>query len=217
MIFVVSGVDGSGKTSVIDCLQKTLESRGLQTRYVWLRYNHYLSKFVLAFCRYTGLTRYFHFVDSRVVYHDFHRSKIISWLFIATTFIDTLFASFFKVYLPALFTNKVIVCDRWVYDIMVDLEVDTRVQFSDGRWLKRLFLSLLPSASVCFVITREQSLVRGARDESLNDDNFPVRCELYLRHAKDGRLHSIDNNGSIEQSVEQIFCYVEAAGSGARL
>lgn len=103
-------------------------------------------------------------------------------------------------YLPSLFTNKVIICDRWVYDIMVDLEVDTHIRFFDCSRLKRLFLSLLPFGSTCFVIEREQSLIRSARDESFNDDNFPVRCDLYLRHAKDGKLHPVDNNGGIEQT-----------------
>lgn len=204
-IIVVSGVDGSGKTSVIEQLQEKLNGEGHTTRYVWLRYNHYLSKFVLAFCRFTGLTRYLHYESSRVVYHDFYRSKIISWMFIATTFIDTFFASLFKVYLPMLWSKDIIICDRWIYDIMVDLEVDTRVKFSNDSLLKKIYLALLPSVARCYVISRDLDQVRKERDESLNDDNFPVRGELYKRHSADGRLIIVDNNGTIDSSVQQIL------------
>lgn len=204
-IIVVSGVDGSGKTSVIDQLQLELENNNIQTRYIWLRYNHYLSKFVLAFCRFTGLTRYIHFTDSRVVYHDFYRSKVISWMFITTTFIDTFFVSLFKVYIPRLFSSKVIVCDRWIYDIMVDLEVDTHIKFSNDGWLKKIFMSLLPADAPCYLISRDMDKVRKERDESLNDDNFPIRCELYKRHSEDDRLIIVDNNGTIDMSVQQIY------------
>lgn len=204
-IVVVSGVDGSGKTSVIEQLQLELEKNQYQTQYTWLRYNHYLSKFVLAFCRYSGLTRYLHFENSRVVYHDFYRSKVISWLFITTTFIDTFFVSAFKVYMPRLWSSKVIICDRWVYDIMVDLEVDTRITFSNDSLLKKLFLSLLPADADCYLILRDMTKVRKERDESVNDDNFPIRCELYKRHAADNKLIVVDNNGTIEESVQQIY------------
>ena len=204
-IIVISGVDGSGKTSVIEKLQATLEKQGVETRYLWLRYNHYLSKFVLAFCRYTGLTRYLHFENSRVVYHDFYRSRLISWLFISTTWIDTFFVSLFKVYLYRPFSNKLIICDRWMYDIMVDLEVDTHIEFANGGTLKRRFLSLLPSDAICFVISREMEKVRKERDESVNDENFPVRSRLYQRHAQDGKLITVDNNGTIDESVEQVL------------
>jgi len=205
LLIVISGVDGSGKTSLIEKLQAALEAQGKPTRYLWLRYNHYLSKFVLAFCRYTGLTRYLYFENSRVVYHDFYRSRLVSWLFIGTTWIDTFFVSLFKVYLYRLFSRKVIICDRWMYDIMVDLEVDTKIEFADHSRLKKTFLSLLPANALCFVISRDMESVRKERDESLNDDNFSVRSRLYLRHAQDGKLITVDNNGTIEESVQQVL------------
>ena len=211
-IIVISGVDGSGKTSVIENLQSTLERESYKTRYVWLRYNHYLTKFILAFCRFSGLTRYIHFENSRVVYHDFHCSRIVSWLFITTTFIDTFFTSLIKVYLPRLWSDTVIICDRWIYDIMVDLEVDTRVKFENDRFIKKIFMSLLPTDSVCYVISRDTEKVRKERDESLNDDNYPIRYALYQRHSTDGRLIVVDNNGSIDESVHQIREHLSLAG-----
>ena len=210
ILVVVSGVDGSGKTSIIEGIQSYLDSHGYRNRYIWLRYNHYLTKFLLAFCKLTGFTNYEYFKESRVVYHEFYRSKIIAWAFIWLTWIDTFFASLFKVYIPHLFSDRAIICDRWVYDIMIDLEVDTKQDFSQGSFLNKLFKALLPADAKCFVISREIEVTKGTRDESVNDKNFPVRHHLYQQHGKDSRLQVIDNNGTIEQSIASIIHKVGA-------
>lgn len=208
-LIVVSGVDGSGKTSIIEGVQAFLESEGIDNRYIWLRYNHYLTKFLLAFCKFTGFTRYEHFEQSRVVYHDFHRSKIIAWAFVWLTWIDTFLASLLRVYIPRLFSKKAIICDRWAYDIMVDLEIDTRLDFSEGSFLHTLFKLILPDDAKCFVISRNLEATKGTRDESVNDRNFPIRHQLYVRHEADRDLNVIDNNGAINESIDQVLSQVE--------
>lgn len=203
-IIIVSGIDGSGKTTIIEAVKKELSSQGRESSYVWLRYNHYLTKFLLAFCKVIGLTKYEHFEKSRVGYHNFHTSKVISWLFIGFTFVDTLVVSFFKVYLPALLSKKIIICDRWIVDILIDLEVDTKLNFSHGSFVSRLFKSLLPANNQYFIIKRGFNIVRQARDESMNDRNFPRRYELYERHSKESEVQIIDNNGTLENTIRQV-------------
>jgi len=203
-IIIVSGIDGSGKTTIIESIQEELARQGQESRYVWLRYNHYLTKILLAFCRLIRLTRYEHFENSRVGYHDFHKSKIISWLFVVLTYIDTLAVSVVKVYLPSLVSSKTIICDRWVYDIMIDLEVDTMLNFSKGTFVSQLFKSLLPRKHQYFIIKRDFDIVKQARDESMNDRNFPRRFELYERHAKESRIQVINNNGTLKNTIKQV-------------
>ncbi len=203
-IITISGVDGSGKSSVIELLQQHLEKRDIKSRYVWLRYNHYFTKILLAFCRYTGFTKYEYFENSRVVYHNFYKSSIVSWLFVLLTFIDTLVASFFLVYVPRLFSNKIIICDRWIFDIMVDLEVDTRIDFSKNKLITKIFKLLIPNSCQYFLVFRDIDKVRYTRDESMNDDNFPIRCKLYSIHSTDPLITCLDNNGTLEDTVNQI-------------
>lgn len=204
-IIVISGIDGSGKTSIIDIIQEELLKQGIKPRYAWLRYNHYLTKLLLAFCRFAKYTRYKHFKKSRVVYHDFHQSKLISYMFVWSTYIDTFFASIIKVYIPLCFSNRVIICDRWIYDIMVDLEVDTKLNFNSGSFFNRLYKNLLPKNVNYFLIMRSFELVKTTRDESINDDNFSIRYKYYQRHANDPELNVINNDGTIEDSVKQVM------------
>lgn len=213
-VIVISGVDGSGKSSVIKGLQARFDKDGKKTRYRWLRYNHYLTKFLLAFCRFTGFTRYEHFENTRVTYHDFHRSSVIGWLFIALTFIDTFFVSILFVYLARRVSDTIILCDRWVFDIMVDLETDTRIEFSERSAVARLFKWLIPGYARCYLIMRDVEKVRGTRDESLKDPNFLVRYKLYERHSADPLLTVIDNNGILEDSVGAILNSIQVKPVG---
>lgn len=51
---IISGVDGSGKTTVINSLKDKLEQQGKTVDYIWMRYNHYTVKAMNAFCTYFG-------------------------------------------------------------------------------------------------------------------------------------------------------------------
>ena len=201
MIISISGIDGSGKTSIIEGVRREFEASGLQTRYVWLRYNHYLTKILLGFCRVVRLTRYEYPDGVRVGYHEFYRSRLVSWLFIIFTFVDTLAASIFLVYLPSLFTSRVIICDRWILDIMIDLEIDTKIRFSANGRLERLFRSLLPRNAQCFLIMREQEAVSQCRPENVRDRNFLRRWELYREYADRAWVTVIKNEGSIQEAA----------------
>jgi len=203
-IIVISGIDGSGKTSSINALQEMLKNKGIKSKYVWLRYNHYLTKFVLAFSKCIGLTKYEYFDNSRVVYHNFYKSKIVSWLFIWFTYIDTLLVSIFKVYIPSKLKSEYIIIDRWVFDIMIDLEIDTRMDFSRNSFFSKLFKSLLPSSANCFLIQRNSNTVRVERDESINDRSFFQRYSLYDYHSSDLVLEPIDNNNKLTETISQI-------------
>lgn len=204
-IISISGIDGCGKTTIIKRLRKTLNESGISSKYVWLRYNHYLTKILLAYCRLARLTKYEYVNGIRVGYHNFSQSRLVSYLFILLTYIDTLFASLVNVYIPATIFQKIIICDRWIIDIMVDLEVDTGINFKHGELLTKIFNRIMPASSKCFLIERDQNTVMGARSEHKVDRNFPHRLNLYRRHSKNPAIEVIDNNGDIGQAVECII------------
>lgn len=204
-ILSISGVDGCGKSTIIQGVLAELSQRGIPCRTVWLRYNHYLTKLLLGFCRLVKLTEYEWVEGVRVGYHHFHRSKIVSWLFIILTYLDTLFASLVKVYVPALCSPQVILCDRWILDILVDLEVDTRIRFRDYPLVMRLFCGLQPGGSRCFLILRDDEEVKKSRKENRHDRNFPLRAALYRQYSRNGLVNVIDNNGDIRHAVQAVF------------
>ncbi len=203
-IISISGVDGCGKTTIVDEVRRMLSRDGMPTRYVWLRYNHYLTKVLLAFCRVIGMTKYEEVNGLRVGYHNFHNSKLIAYLFVCLTYVDTVFATLFKVYAPAFFSRSTVICDRWALDIIVDLQVDTNIDFVHNRILRNAFLGLMPRDTKCFLIERNDKDVLAARPENAVDRTYPARCALYQAHAKSSRINRVDNNGRVASAVNQI-------------
>lgn len=206
-IIAVSGIDGCGKTTVIDELKAEFSQKDLPVKYVWMRYNHYLTKPLLLLCRLLGLTWY-EPEEPRVGYHEFYKSKLISWLFIFLTYVDTLLASVVCVYVPAYVFGKVVICDRWVLDILVDLGVDTRRSVDLSSFWVRNFLALIPSGAKCFVIERDSSLVEKARSEHQLDKNYPRRLKLFQKVSEFPVAITVDNNSSIEKTVRRILNFL---------
>ena len=202
-IISLSGIDGSGKTTVIDGVRAELDKNNIENSYVWLRYNHYITKVLLVFCKLIGMTKYETHDGIRVGYHNFYKSKFISWLFICLTYIDTFIISWLLVRLPAIFTNKVIICDRWIIDILIDLEIDTHINLRGGI-VKKLFMSLVPDSAVYIVISRDYESVLKARDEHAYDRNFKTRYSLYYDQQLPEKAIVVDNNGTVEETINKV-------------
>ena len=54
---IISGVDGSGKTTVIEGVRAQLEAEGKTVGYIWMRYHHKLIKIMHAIAKLTGLSK----------------------------------------------------------------------------------------------------------------------------------------------------------------
>ncbi|MEW6715387.1 MAG: thymidylate kinase, partial [Nitrospirota bacterium] len=139
-----AGIDGCGKSTVIEELIKEYGRKGIKAKSVWLRFNYFFTKPVLYFCRIAGITRRVRKGDKIFSIHDFHKSGVIAFIVQYLHLIDTFFAYIIKVRLPLKFTNDVILCDKFVYDILADFMVETRdLNLLDKR-ITKLFLKLIP-------------------------------------------------------------------------
>ena len=205
-IVVVSGVDGSGKSTIIGGLERVLRASGYSTCTPWLRYNHYLTRGVLGVARWVGLTRYETRGGRRVVgYHEFHRWPLLSAMFVVSTFLDTLAASVAKVYIPAYLLRRIVICDRWVPDILVDVAMDTgRRTLNQGAVWKAFWL-LIPRQAKTFVVTRDASDLLDCREANRLDRNFTARLKMYGDLCRLSDSREIDNRGSVDRSVGQIM------------
>ena len=54
---IISGIDGSGKTTIINELTKALEVEGKTTKYIWMRFNHYSVKVMNMLARMLRLSK----------------------------------------------------------------------------------------------------------------------------------------------------------------
>ncbi len=202
---VISGIDGCGKTTVINQLRRRLEREGFTTRYEWLRYNHRLVRPIHGLSRLLGLSRHRRTEDQYVWRHEFYRSRAFSSFYITLTWLDAWLG---RLVLAARLLHQkadVVVCDRWVPDILVDLAVDTRRRgLLGGAWYSR-FARIVPPESRQYLVVRDARRIVSARPDVVRDTSRSFRRRLYRRLGRRANVMVVRNNGTIEAAVEAIF------------
>lgn len=200
---IISGIDGSGKSTIIKETQKTLETEGKKVGYIWLRMNHYLTKCMHAIARVLGLSIKVHNEMGDVWQHRLYKNQVFCSLYIISTYIDS--------WISRLKFNKIakgkdiVICDRWIPDILVDLATKThRTDFLDSKWPKR-FMKILPSNTHMFVVVRNIEILMDCRLENRVDPDFRFRLGIYEDFCRKDFVIVVDNNGTVENSVKQII------------
>ncbi len=202
---VISGIDGCGKTTVIQGLRNRLEQEGLTTHYEWLRYNHRLVRPVHGLSRLVGLSRCYRTAGRSVWRHEFYRSRLFCSFYILLTWLDVWLG---RLILAAKLHSEsadVVVCDRWVQDILVDLAVDTRRRdLLAGVWHSR-FARILPPGTRQYLIARDSDRVVYSRPDVLQDMSHSFRKRLYRRLEKSPEVVVVTNDGTVSAAVEAIW------------
>lgn len=174
-----SGLDGSGKTTLIEMLLDDLRRTPLEARYLWMRYNHYITKPLLAYCRLIGLTKYNRIDGITVGSHHFYKSNIVSYLFIIFSLLDTKIATEVKINSQLHNTNNILICDRYIIDILVDLMIDTNKPNLYKTPLGHLFLQLIPQNTKIFYVKRPTDHILKSRPELAHDPSLNQRLLIY--------------------------------------
>ncbi len=198
---IISGIDGSGKTTVINALTDALNTKGYSTQYIWMRFNHYSVKVMNALARILGLSVKVHNAFGDVWEHRLYKNRLFCNLYVWCSYIDNIIARRKTLKLEA----DYIICDRWVNDTLIDLGAECRIDdILDSKWYNR-FQNILPKNNIQFVITRNKDDIIGCRVENTTNPDFPFRLLLYNKLIKKGEIVKIDNSGTIEDSVKQII------------
>ncbi|MFO1049901.1 MAG: hypothetical protein U1E52_18620 [Geminicoccaceae bacterium] len=196
------GVDGGGKSFLLERLGRRLAAAGVPHRHVWSRYRNYLSKPLLALARLTGHNRKERLGGVRIGYHEFAGRPLLAWPFLALQIADLVLDCWWRYHLPH--DRRLIVADRCVYDTLVDLAVDTGLDHvllgGLGRWL----VARLPRPHLAVVLNRPVAAIRAARPDVLIDRDFARRRALYLRLADAFGLPVLENDSSPERVLDRL-------------
>lgn len=197
---IISGIDGSGKTTVINALTEALRAKGYSTEYIWMRFNHYSVKVMNALARILGLSVKVHNAFGDVWEHRLYKNRLFCKIYVWCSYIDNVIARRKALKLKA----DYIICDRWVNDTLIDLGAECRIDdILESKWYRH-FQNILPKNSVQFVVTRNRGDIVGCRVENTTNPDFPYRFALYEKLVQKKEINAIDNTGSIECSVAQI-------------
>lgn len=208
MFICITGIDGVGKTTHVNLLLEHLQEKGIKCQYKWLRFHHYFSLPLLAFCRVAGYTRVSTLGGSqKCSYHEFYKSRIISTIYPWILLTDTVLSTTFKVYIPMLF-GTTIVCDRFVYDTLIDLAVATKDSEIHSKLVGKLFMKLIPHNGRFIMLTLDKQTLLSRRPELKDDATFDERYRLYQIFTDVFDLDLVENTGfmkDVNNSVKQML------------
>lgn len=203
---IISGVDGSGKTTLIEGVKSKLESEGYSVGYIWMRHHNKLITLMHAIAKLIGLSKKEKTEQGEMWLHYFYKSSLFCWFYIRCSYIDNWLAR----KKPTKLGTDYVICDRWVNDIIIDLGSEThKTEILDSKWYDR-FQNLLPKGSHQFVVIRNREAVLECRIENTFNEAFGYRYDLYNRILRKKGIIAVDNNGSVEDSIQQILNVIKS-------
>jgi thymidylate kinase len=201
--FYLTGPDGCGKTSFINEIERELSNSDICVATVWLRSPKILSKPLMALCRMIKLTTYETRNGIKYGDHQFHRSKIVSWLFPWLQLIDFKIKYFFIG--KKMRHADIVLFDRFSIDTLADLMADTERFTLHKSFIGKSFINLIPSGTLTAFINVEEMIIRKRKSDTLYDPQLTKKLKIYNILANDLNLTVINNNGAFDEVKKEIL------------
>ena len=129
-------MDGSGKTTLAMSLMEELKKRGIPSKYVWCRW-------------FPGLADPFHFIIRKTLGYtadQYRFFKPLKIMYECLLIVDYTIWLFLKVRIRV---RYVLIIDRYVYDVLVDLYF---LEFNVSSFFRRLFVGMNPKPDITFLV-----------------------------------------------------------------
>jgi len=201
---VLSGIDGSGKTTKAKFTYKYLNDRGIKAIYVWFRWNAYISYFPLLVAKIAKLTVKMNICNSSIIVRRYYINKALAYLWVLTQSIDFLIGYTVSLLRAKLYGARIIIYDRFIIpDKIVDLMYESHVNVFKvllTRAVIYYFLSHLKNGSVLMVFNKisPYRVLRVRKD--LPSRMYPyIYAQLYAIILK----MLLENNGVLILDVEK--------------
>jgi dTMP kinase len=213
LLITISGIDGSGKSSNAVALCKSLSQRGLPVAHAWAGHKPAFSYPIMAIVRLLGYTRRLRVAGIPFFRREIQNNSAISKLWPLVLALDFVPSALVSVALP-LRQGKIVVCDRYVYDVVAELTQESTL----GVRAKRLLLHMLPHPDIAFLMDVEESLawrrslVPGrAREQPFY--NLEIRRRIFLGLARENGMIILNGGKKIaENQVEILHRTLRALG-----
>jgi thymidylate kinase len=215
MLISISGVDGSGKTTYAKALYDYLIFCELRTKLVWSRVGSSgflkpfskTSKILYGWTKGNGISKYEHLEESEARRKDlFKKSSLSRTIGLSLLLFEMLCQYFFKVKLPLLL-RKVVICDRYVYDTLIDMATryDLNADSLEGRVLSRILTALTPKPDVAYVLdSRLEDICHRRKVDSGENLLIREQIKLYKKMSSTFRLQEISNDRAISKITDEM-------------
>ena len=199
----ITGCDGTGKSTQARLMLEYYRAQGIEPEHLWLRFPFFLTLPLLVYARLRGLSWYEERDGVKQGYWDFRRSWLLRTLLPWVLLVDATGATIFKVFRP-LRRGKTIVCERFVFDMIVDLSLALGDPDFHYKFPGRLFLRLRPKGAHCTILTLDVETLRQRRSDLKVDRLLAKRLAGFQRLAEDLKLPVLSSSESVGEVNRRV-------------
>lgn len=205
-LICISGPDGTGKSTQVTQLLDSLEKRGYHYEYRWMRFHHLFSFPILGLARILSLSEVVTLDNGeKIGYHYFYKSRLVPGLYKATMLIDTLIFTIHMVYIPNKLLNRRLICDRFIYDTLIDLMISTGdhqiYESRTGKFLQ----ALIPDQSNTIILLADEKQLTGRREDLTHDKTLGQKINFYSTISVKFNIPVIDASLSVKEVNKKIW------------
>jgi len=207
-IVLIMGVDGSGKSSLTELLQKKLQKKGIPHVVVWASLRPVLMKPFIVVAKYLMVRNHNKFDDYETHINAKRAGmKKLSWtrhIYLFVTLIDFMPQVFFKVYLPKLM-GKLVICDRYYHDLVLDYGVTTQANIDKTMMLLRYANKIFPNPDIDYLLDVPSEVSFSRKDDIPSLEYLEERSEIYHKFADSLGSAVLDGTKSLEENSDRIL------------
>lgn len=210
----ITGIDGSGKTTMARFLTKHLRSEDVKTRYVWIKSLHTLAYFISRIFESRGWRRLVKNPNNTIVFRfELPNSRSAEKFWQIIEFISVLPWIIVKVNL-AIFFGFTVVSDRYTIDSIISIAMRTRSPSFVESFLGKLLLRMIPKeAAVIYLDVDLHTVLKRRHDIEYTADEIQGQIVLYRLLAEKMGAYFIDTRMlSIEDVEKKVVDYISACG-----
>jgi dTMP kinase len=199
LLVTFSGVDGSGKSTLAHALIEQFASEGVPTEYLWwfAANDSFLGKVVGS-------------VVQKIAKPEEDETKglpkvgFVRALYQLLVLVDFLLRVWYSSIL-----GKNIVCDRYIYDIVVFFATELCYSESEAQKLVRLLKSITPEPLVAFLVDVPARIAMQRKSDIPSSQRHERLRKLYLDLAKgDSTVTFVDGSKGLEELNQAVFAEV---------
>ena len=202
-----TGIDGSGKTTLSKALVEMLNKNSIKCKYVYGRIEPFISRVFIwvgrkLFLR--GKDAFGNYIEySNIKRAAMKRNSFLSTIYQNILLFDYSLQLLFKIRIP-LILGKNIVCDRYVYDTIIDLSVDMEFSGSEMRDLIKKLFYIAPKPDIVFLIDLLEEIAFQRKKDTPSIEYLKERRKAYFSIINEEEIVVLDGSKSLDKLKEII-------------